>query len=86
MDIIQKKDELTKSKTEDTEESIQEEIESLKVDTYQIQAITTMLDDFENIISKNFCQFADYEDFSFAQSRNTDSLNNHFNSFYAGHF
>ncbi len=45
-----------------------------------------MLDDFENIIAKNFCQFADYEDFSFAQSRNTESLNNHFNSFYAGHF
>jgi hypothetical protein len=45
-----------------------------------------MLDDFENIIGKNFCQFADYEDFSFAQSRNTDALNTHFNSFYQGHF
>ena len=26
-----------------------------KVGSYKIQAITTMLDDFENIISKNFC-------------------------------
>ena len=55
LDIIQKKEEASKQKGKDTEESISEEIESLKVDSYQIQAITTMLDDFENIIGKNFC-------------------------------
>jgi hypothetical protein len=60
--------------------------EKAKIDSYKIQAITTMLDDFENILAKNFCQFADYEDFSFAQSRNTESLNNHFNAFYTSHF
>jgi hypothetical protein len=52
------------------------------VDSYKIQSITTMLDDFENVVSKNFCQFTDYEDFSFAQSRNTESIKNNFNFFY----
>lgn len=44
------------------------------VDTAKINALNKMLDDFENILSKNFCQFANYEDFSFAKSRTTESL------------
>jgi len=42
------------------------------VDTAKISALNKMLDDFENILSKNFCQFANYEDFSFAKSRTTE--------------
>ena len=48
--------------------------ESKVVDTAKINALNKMLDDFENILSKNFCQFANYEDFSFAKSRTTEAL------------
>jgi len=43
---------------EDKEYTMTEEdqaTEKNKVDSYKIQAITTMLDDFENILAKNFC-------------------------------
>lgn len=45
-----------------------------------------MLDDFENILKKNFCLFANYEDFSFAQSRSTENLQNEFTNFFDYHF
>lgn len=61
-------------------------IEDLKVDSYKINAITTMLDDFKNILSKNFCQFGNYEDFSFAQSRSTEKIQDEFMGFYDTHF
>lgn len=37
-----------------------------KVDTYQVEALSTMVDDYENIINKNYCVYTNYEDFSFA--------------------
>ena len=43
-----------------------------KVDTYKIESITTMLDDFDNIIAKNYCVYTNYEDFSFAETRNKE--------------
>ena len=63
-----KQGEESKSQERDDEESEQ------VVDSYRIAALTTMLDDFENILGKNFCQFANYEDFSFAKSRTTEAL------------
>lgn len=45
-----------------------------------------MLDDFENILKKNFCLFSNYEDFSFAQSRSTENLQNEFTNFFECHF
>ena len=70
------------SKTETNEEGEEEKKsedaataeESKVVDTAKINALNKMLDDFENILSKNFCQFANYEDFSFAKSRTTEAL------------
>lgn len=56
------------------------------MDSYRIAALTTMLDDFENILSKNFCQFANYEDFSFAKSRTTEALQDQFYQFFDIHF
>ena len=62
LDLIARKDNLSKKKAENTKDdqeyemtAEEEALELLKVDSYKIQAITTMLDDFENIISKNFC-------------------------------
>lgn len=56
------------------------------MDTAKISALNKMLDDFENILSKNFCQFANYEDFSFAKSRTTESLQEQFFVFFDQHF
>jgi hypothetical protein len=44
-------------------------IEPPKVNTYQVEALSTMIDDYDNIINKNYCVYTNYEDFSFAQSR-----------------
>ncbi len=43
-----------------------------KVNTYQIEALSTMVDDYENIITKNYCVYTNYEDFSFAETRSVD--------------
>jgi len=40
---------------EEKSNDLDAEVDNLKVDSYKIQSITTMLDDFENIIAKNFC-------------------------------
>ena len=54
-----------------------------EVDSYKVEALSTMLDDYENIINKNFCLFSNYEDFSFAQSRSKEKLEEQFNDFAA---
>ena len=77
---------------EDGEEEKKEESKSEKVvakkevDRERIFAITTMLDDFENILSKNFSLFANYEDFSFAKSRTSEVLSEEFYRFFDIHF
>ena len=71
------KDEAAKSGSKESEKA---------VDTAKINALNKMLDDFENILSKNFCQFANYEDFSFAKSRTTEQLQEQFFQFFDLHF
>jgi len=66
---IKVKEELQKRENEEEGAAPQEGDEAVnaaRVDTYKINAFFTMLDDFENILKKNFCLFANYEDFSFA--------------------
>jgi hypothetical protein len=57
----------------DDSESANKEADSTselpKVDSYLIESLSTMIDDYENIITKNYCVYTNYEDFSFAQSR-----------------
>jgi len=65
LEIIKVKDEQSKKIVEESQKFATEgEVASTtvpiattdeKVGSYKIQAITTILDDFENIISKNFC-------------------------------
>lgn len=43
-----------------------------KINAYQVEALSTIIDDYENIITKNYCVYTNYEDFSFAQSRSKD--------------
>lgn len=72
----QEDDEKKEEKKEETkdagEETKEEEKKTESIDSAKISALNKMLDDFENILSKNFCQFANYEDFSFAKSRTTE--------------
>lgn len=61
-------------------------IEAPKVNTYQIEALSTMVDDYENIISKNYCVYTNYEDFSFAESRSIEQLEKQFKDFVVSAF
>jgi hypothetical protein len=45
-----------------------------------------MIDDFDNIINKNYCVYTNYEDFSFAQSRSQAQLDAQFKEFVASTF
>lgn len=44
------------------------------VDTDKIKAVTTMIDQFNNIVAKNFSVYGQYNDFSFANSRSTEDM------------
>ena len=57
-----------------------------KVNTYQIEALSTMVDDYENIITKNYCVYTNYEDFSFAETRSVDQLEKQFKDFVVSAF
>lgn len=44
------------------------------VDSDKVKAITTMVDEFNNIVAKNFSVYAQYDDFSFANSRSSEKV------------
>jgi len=41
-----------------------------------------MVDEFNNIVAKNFSVYAHYNDFSFANSRSSDNIENKLNCFF----
>jgi hypothetical protein len=43
-----------------------------KVDPDKIKAIASMVDEFNNVVAKNFSVYAQYDDFSFANSRSSE--------------
>jgi len=45
-----------------------------------------MIDDYENIITKNYCVYTNYEDFSFAQTRSVEQLEQQFKDFVVSTF
>lgn len=45
-----------------------------------------MIDQFNNIVAKNFSVYGNYNDFSFANSRSTDDIDAKLSSFFAQHF
>ena len=57
-----------------------------KVNTYQIEALSTMIDDYENIITKNYCLYSNCEDFTFAQTRSKQQLETQFKEFVDANF
>jgi cupin superfamily acireductone dioxygenase involved in methionine salvage len=56
------------------------------VDTDKIKAITSIVDEFNNIVAKNFSVYAQYDDFSFANSRSSDKIEEKLNKFFKEHF
>lgn len=65
----------------ESEKEDEKEEEKAKVNAYQVEALSTIVDDYENIITKNYCVYTNYEDFSFAQSRSKDALTKAFSTF-----
>ena len=63
-----------------------EEEKQVEVDSYKVESISTMLDDFDNVIGKNFCVYSHYEDFSFASSRSQDKLAEQYSAFSTSNF
>jgi cupin superfamily acireductone dioxygenase involved in methionine salvage len=70
---------------EKTEESTADD-ELPDVDTDKIKAITSIVDEFNNIVAKNFSVYAQYDDFSFANSRSSDKIEEKLNKFFKEHF
>lgn len=66
---------------EPTEKEIKEE-QQFMVDSDKIKAITSMVDEFNNIVAKNFSAYANYDDFSFANSRSADAVMEKLNKFF----
>ena len=56
------------------------------VDTDKIKAIANIVDEFNNIVAKNFSVYAQYDDFSFANSRSSDKIEEKLNKFFKEHF
>ena len=56
------------------------------VDSDKIKAITSMVDEFNNIVAKNFSVYAHYDDFSFANSRSFDQIDQKLSQFFSEHF
>ena len=60
--------------------------EKVVVDSDKVKAITTMVDEFNNIVAKNFSVYAQYDDFSFANSRSSEKTEDKLNKFFQEHF
>jgi hypothetical protein len=48
--------------------------------------VTSLVDEFNNIVAKNFSVYAQYDDFSFANSRSSDNIEEKLTSFFKEHF
>jgi hypothetical protein len=56
------------------------------VDTDKIKAVTSMIDHFSNVVAKNFSVYANYNDFSFANSRTAENMDKKLTEFYNQNF
>ena len=80
IDEKEKKERAKKEKKEeDTEEKIEEEdtaqpAQKLPLDSEQVKAVVNLVDEFNNIIAKNFSVYGQYDDFSFANTRSSDKM------------
>jgi hypothetical protein len=46
-----------------------------------VEALTNIIDDYDNIVAKNYCVYTNYEDFSFAQTRSIEKIDGQFKDF-----
>ena len=68
---IQKKIEENAKEGKAGEDAAEELDAKLPVDSDQVKAVVTLVDEFNNIIAKNFSVYGQYDDFSFANSRSS---------------
>lgn len=71
---IKKDEKPTEEEDEDKDAEKEQEDPTQLVDSDKIKAITSMVDEFNNIVAKNFSVYAQYDDFSFANSRSSDAV------------
>ena len=83
---IKKEEKPDEAKDEEKEAEKEVEDPSLLVDSDKIKAITSMVDEFNNIVAKNFSVYAQYDDFSFANSRSSDAVELKLKMFFQEHF
>ena len=81
---------LKKEKEEEpaAEEAKPEEEAEPKIDieSDKIKAISTMVDEFNNIVGKNYSVYAHYDDFTFGKSRSTQKVEEKLQLFFNEHF
>ena len=58
----------------------------LPVDSEQIKAVANLIDEFNNIVAKNFSVYGQYDDFSFANSRSSEKIEEKLQAFFKSHF
>jgi hypothetical protein len=56
------------------------------VDKAQIKAVVSLIDELNNIIAKNFAVYGQYDDFSFANTRSFEALEEKLDAFFRSHF
>ena len=63
-----------------------EELKMLPIDSEQIKAMANIIDEFNNIVAKNFSVYGQYDDFSFANSRSSEKIEEKLQYFFKTHF
>ena len=56
------------------------------VDSDQIKTIAYLIDEFNNIVAKNFTVYGQYDDFSFANTRSSEKMEEKLLEFFKAHF
>ena len=51
-------------------------------DTEKIKNVTAIINQFSNVVAKNFCVYANYNDFSFANGRSSEDMNQKLTEFF----
>jgi hypothetical protein len=63
-----------------------DDLEMRPVDSDQIKSIVNLIDEFNNVVAKNYAVYGQYDDFSFANSRSSVKMLEKLEEFFKTHF
>lgn len=75
-----------KKDSKDDEKNQSEDLELKVVDSDKIKSIVSLIDEFNNIIAKNYAVYGSYDDFSFANTRSPEKVQDKLQEFFKIHF